>query len=187
MYKRQGKDILSIAAKKLDNIKSKLFGKKKCLIADESFNSQQKYLNILAGDLENPSVSFLISAKPIEVVNYEVAAQEVDDAVNFLNCDRGNFLLFLSDTVRYMVKAGNCLKFLFPKMRHVTCFSHLINNCAAFVKASFEEVDNLIARVKTVTVKNIPRTTLFKQKYTTSTSTSCTKIGFMVGGGNLLC
>ena len=74
---------------------------------------------------------------------------------------RNKFCLLLSDTARYMSTAGNLLKKLNPKLFHVTCMAHLIHNCAMKVQANFPAVDELIARVKALTVKNKVRRILF--------------------------
>ena len=46
-------------------------------------------------------------------------------------------------------------------MFHVTCVAHLLHNCAVKIKSHFEDVDQLIAKIKAVTIKNITRQTKF--------------------------
>ena len=53
-----------------------------------------------------------------------------------------------------MVAAGAILKFLYPKLFHVTFVAHFLHNCAMKVKSHFEDTDELIAKVKSATVKN---------------------------------
>ena len=60
-----------------------------------------------------------------------------------------------------MTTAGNLLKKLYRKHFHVTYMAHLIHNCAMIVRANFRAVDQLIARVKALTVKNKARRILF--------------------------
>ena len=50
--------------------------------------------------------------------------------------------------------AGITLKSLYPKLFHVTCVTHLLRNSAMKIKSHFEDVDQLIAKVKAVTIKN---------------------------------
>ena len=50
--------------------------------------------------------------------------------------------------------AGTILKSLYPKLFHMTCVAHLLHDCAMKVKSHFEDVDQLIAEVKSTTVKN---------------------------------
>ena len=53
-----------------------------------------------------------------------------------------------------MIAAGITLKSLYPKLFHLTCVAHLFHNCAMEIKSHFEDVDQLIAKVKSVTIKN---------------------------------
>ena len=43
----------------------------------------------------------------------------------------------------------------------MTCVAHLLHNCAMKIKSHFEDVDQLIAKVKAVTIKNITRQAKF--------------------------
>ena len=63
----------------------------------------------------------------------------------------------LFDAAKYMIAAGITLKSVYPKMFHVTCVAHLLHNCAMEIKSHFEDVDQLIAKVKAVTIQNITR------------------------------
>ena len=60
-----------------------------------------------------------------------------------------------------MIAADITLKSLYPKLFHVTCVAHLLHNCAMTIKSHFEDVDQLIAKVKAVTIKNIARQAKF--------------------------
>ena len=52
-----------------------------------------------------------------------------------------------------MIAAGITLKSLYPKLFHVTCVAHLLHNCAMKIKSHFEDVGQLITKVKAVTIK----------------------------------
>ena len=56
-----------------------------------------------------------------------------------------------------MIAAGITLISLYPKLFHVTCVAHLLHNCAMKIKSHFEDVDQLIAKVKAVTIINKTR------------------------------
>ena len=56
-----------------------------------------------------------------------------------------------------MIASGITLKSLYPKLFHVTCVAHLLHNCAMKIKSPFDDVDQLIAKVKAVTIENITR------------------------------
>ena len=60
-----------------------------------------------------------------------------------------------------MIAAGITLKSLYPKLFHVTCVAHSLHNCAMKIKSHFEDVDQLIAKVKAVTIKNKTRQAKF--------------------------
>ena len=53
-----------------------------------------------------------------------------------------------------MIAAGRTPKSLYPKLFHVTCVAHLLCSCAMKIKSHFEDVNQLIAKVKAVTIKN---------------------------------
>ena len=66
-----------------------------------------------------------------------------------------------SDAAKLMVAAGITLKSLYPKLFHVMCLTHLLHNCAMKIKSHFEDVDQQIAKVKAVTIKNKTRQAKF--------------------------
>ena len=114
------------------------------------------------GSLETPHVSYLYDCQPLKrAPNSNVIAQAVDDAVRNLGINRSFFCLLLSDAAKYRIAAGITLKSLYPKLFHVTCVAHLLHNCAMEIKSHFEDVDQLIAKVKAVTIKNKTRQAKF--------------------------
>ena len=60
-----------------------------------------------------------------------------------------------------MIAAGITLKSLYPELFHVTCIAYLLRNCAMKIKSHFEDVDQLIAKVRAVTIKNKTRLAKF--------------------------
>ena len=114
-----------------------------------------QYLNILVGNLETLQVSYLYDCQPLICAsNSNIIAQAVDDAVRNLESNRSFFCLLLSDAVKYMIAASIPLKSLYPKLFHVTRVAHLLHNCAMKIKSHFEDVDQLNAKVKALTIKN---------------------------------
>ena len=69
--------------------------------------------------------------------------------------------MLLSDAAKYRIAAGITLKSLYPKLFYMTCVAHLLHNCAIKIKSHFEDVDQLIAKVKAVTIKNKTRQAKF--------------------------
>ena len=132
------------------------------LIVDESTLSGTQYLNILVGSLGIPYVSFLFDCQLLKCApNSNIIAQAVDDAVRNLGIDRSFFYLLLSDAAKYMIAAGIRLKSFYPKLFHVTCVAHLLHNCAMTIKSHFEDVDQLIAKVKALTISSKTRRAQF--------------------------
>ena len=132
------------------------------LIVDESTLFGTRYLNILVGSLETPHVSYLYDCQPLKCApNSSTIAQAVDDAVRNLGINRSFFCLLMFDAAKYMIAAGITLKPLNSKLFHATCVAHLLHNCAMKIKSHFEDVDQLIAKVKAVAIKNKTRQTKF--------------------------
>ena len=67
----------------------------------------------------------------------------------------------MSDATKYIVAAGAILKSLYPKLFHVIGETHLLHIYAMKIKSHFENVDHLIAKVKSATVKNKTRQAKF--------------------------
>ena len=90
-----------------------------------------------------------------------IVARKIDDAVHSLGVARENFCLLLTDAARYITAAGVLLKKLYPRLFQVTCMAHLLHNCAMKVRANYPAVDELVARVKAVTIKNRSKRAFF--------------------------
>ena len=60
-----------------------------------------------------------------------------------------------------MVATGAVLQSLYPKLFHMACVAHSLHNCAMKVKSHFEDVDQLIAEVKSAAVTNKTRQAKF--------------------------
>ena len=115
-------------------------------------------LIILVESLETPHVSYLYECQPLKcALNSKIIAQAVDDAVRNLGMNR-SFCQLPSDAAKYMIAAGITLNSLYPKLfQHVTCVAQLLHNCAMKIKSHFEDVDQVIAKIKSVTIKNKTR------------------------------
>ena len=64
------------------------------------------------------------------------------------------FLSLIFDAAKYMVAASAILKSLYSELFHVTCTAHLLHKRGMKVKSHFEDVDQIIAKAKSGTVKN---------------------------------
>ena len=154
--------LLQLSEDELKRIRNAVHDKQIFVIVDKSILSGTHYLNILVGNFETPHVSYLYDCHPLKCApNSNIIAQALDDAVRNLGINRSFFCLLLSYAAKYMIAAGVTLKSLYPKLFHVTCVAHLLHNCAMKIKSHFEDKDQIIAKVKAVTIKSKTRQAKF--------------------------
>ena len=116
-----GRTALQLSEDELKRIRNAVHDKQMFLIVDESTLSGTQHLNILAGSVETPHVSYLYDCQPLKCApNSNIIAQAVVDAVRNLGINRSFFCLLLSDAAKYMIAARITLKSLYPKLFHVT-------------------------------------------------------------------
>ena len=151
-----------LAAKEIKRLKELFDAKAVFLVVDEAEVSGQKYVNILAGLMEEPEKTYLVNCKPLHGnANKSNISTIADDSLKKMNFAREKFLLLLSDAARYMIKATATSKIMYPRLLHVTCIAHLLHNCAEHIRARFKAADNLISSIKAATIKNKDRRALF--------------------------
>ena len=154
---------LQLSEDELKQIRNAIHDKQVFLIVDESTLSGTQYLNILVRSLKAPHVSYLYDCQPLKCApSSNIIAQAVDDAARNLGFNRSFFCLLLSDAAKYLIAAGTTLKSLYSKLFYVTYVAHLLHNyCAMKIKSYFENVDQLVAKVKVVTIKHKTRQAKF--------------------------
>lgn len=74
------------------------------------------------------------------------------------------FLLFITDGVQYMLKAGKNLKVIYTKLLHVTCLAHGVNRVAEQIRSLFPDVDKFVANMKTAFKKAPSKIAIYKEK-----------------------
>lgn len=74
------------------------------------------------------------------------------------------FLLFITDGVQYMLKAGKNLKVIYTKLLHVTCLAHGVNRVAEQILSLFPDVDKFVANMKTAFKKAPSKIAIYKEK-----------------------
>ena len=149
---------LQLSKDKLKRIRNDVHDKQIFLIVDESTLSGTKCLNIPVGSSEAPHVSYLYDSQPLKCApNSNNNFQAVDNAVRNLGMNRNFFCMLSSDAAKYTIAAGKTPKSLHSKLFRVTCVAHLLQNCAMKIKCHFKDVDQLIAKVKAITIKNKTR------------------------------
>lgn len=100
----------------------------------------------------------------LEKANGTNICKAVDDAIRMLGSavKREDFLLLATDAARYMVKAGNLLKMLYPNLLHVTCANHALHRLCENIRKRFRTVNELISLAKSVFLKCPARSQLLK-------------------------
>lgn len=74
------------------------------------------------------------------------------------------FLVLLTDSAAYMLKAGEILKAFYTKMIHVTCLAHAIHRMAEHIRVTFPNIDVVISSIKKVFLKAPLRIAIFKEQ-----------------------
>ena len=98
------------------------------------------------------------------------------------------FLLLLCDAAKHMLKAGDTLEIMYPRLLHVTCTAHLLHNCAEHIRAHFKTTDNLISSIEAATIKKQrPPFFIYCNRFVSSTATNFDSMGHMAGGILFLC
>lgn len=157
---------------KLKEIRAKAEGKYIWASIDETTDEEQRRVaNFVFGilDEENPmerGKAYLLNMATVDAVNAETMAQFFNDSVAFLwpnGICYSKILLIVTDAAPYMCAAVKSLKILYPKMLHITCFSHGLHRLAEFVRSKFVAVNDLIASCKAVFVKAPSRKAAFRE------------------------
>ena len=147
--------VKKIAEENIVKIKEIIKNKHIFVIIDESSIKGNKYINVLIGTLLNPQKTYLVETHvTTESVNNILITQVINDTMHSMNIHKNNLILIISDAARYMTKATDTLKILFPNVLHITCVLHLLHNCALKIKSAYPSIDNLISSLKAATVKN---------------------------------
>ncbi|KAL4120977.1 hypothetical protein QTP88_013571 [Uroleucon formosanum] len=140
----------------LNEIRQKVAGKKIWVSIDETTDAEGRFIaSVIIGTLllDRPGEIFLFNLEQLQKTNHSTICSLFENSLYLLWPDeirRNDVLLFLSDAAPYMVKAGDTLKVLYPKMVHVTCTSYGLHRVAEQIRIQFPKVDKLVANVKRV-------------------------------------
>ncbi|XP_047025944.1 uncharacterized protein LOC124640850 [Helicoverpa zea] len=113
---------------------------------------------------------YLIACKMLEVVNGQTIANFVIQCLenlwqNSFEEKVDNILILCTDSVAYMISAGQKLKCYLPQLKHVTCFAHALHRVSEQIRMEYNDVDILISNVKKIFLKAPSRVRIFKRKY----------------------
>ena len=147
--------VAELAKKEESRIHKTLRDKQTFVVIDEPEINGQKFIYFLLGDIAVSTVTILAECCPLKnSVNNTTVTHIVDDVLRKHGTRREKFLFLLSDAACCMCLVGKTLKELYSCLMHVTCITHLIQNCAMRIRAYFKEIDYLVALVKAATIKN---------------------------------
>ncbi|KAJ4451457.1 hypothetical protein ANN_02919 [Periplaneta americana] len=108
--------------------------------------------NVVIGLLsEQYSERILLHCDVLEKCNNKTIVKLFNEAMGILwpkGIMYDNVLFFISDAAPYMVKAGQALSVVYPKLTHFTCVAHAFHRVAEVVRDNFPKVDLLISSVK---------------------------------------
>ncbi|KAG0442435.1 hypothetical protein DMUE_0271 [Dictyocoela muelleri] len=138
-----------------DFIKKYFYDKYYFIMIDETQFFGRKFINIIMGDMEELTKYFLVDVieTVLSVKNVTITIA-VDDIIKEFNLNKNKFILLQTDSARYMIKARENLKLFYPNILHTICFAHILHNCAQKRKLNYRKVDDIIASMKGLTVKN---------------------------------
>ena len=137
----------------MKNMQQMIKGKKIWISIDETIDKVGRQIaNVVIGTLliEEPGKQYLLTTEVLEKTNHSTIARLFTDSLKLLGPDFNpdDILLFLTDGVAYMKKAGKTLRNLYPRMIHVTCLAHGLHRVAEAVRALYPDVDELISNGK---------------------------------------
>ena len=140
---------------KIKEIKRYFFDRKFFIIIDESCIKGKKYFNILAGLCQTPDKISLIDCVELNGnINAIITISLVENCFGKLNLAFDCLELIISDCAAYMIFAVADIKERYLHVLHIKCLAHLLHNCSMKIRASYSNVDNLIASIKLITHKN---------------------------------
>ena len=121
-------------------------GKSIYLVADESEIRRNKYFNILAGTIDNPSDLYLIDCIELQrSINSTIVSNLILTTLEKYNIHRNQVVMIISDAASYMKKGIFDLSQNDENILHVKCLLHLAHNCCMIIRAHYKDVDTLIA------------------------------------------
>jgi hAT family C-terminal dimerisation region/Protein of unknown function (DUF 659) len=125
-----------------------------CVTADETTDIlARKVLNILVKPLGHLQKSRLITTTFLEKADADTVVEQILAAVTLIKRPPNSIVVLCSDNAPYMIKAGENLKKVSPRLLHTTCWSHILHLAAEEIRAQMPEADELVAGVKKALIK----------------------------------
>ena len=143
----------------LTRIKHKVHGKKIFVSFNEIPDVETQCI------VEGPSEVFLLTAEILESINHSTICRLFDKSMFLLRPDgilHDDVLLFVTDAVPSMVKAGRSIMSFYPKCIHVTCLAHALHRVVEEVRVHVSQIDDIVSNIKKIFVKVPSQRELFK-------------------------
>ena len=125
-----------------------------CITADETTDTQaRKVLHILVKPLGSQEKSRLVMTAFLDKVDAEAIVQHVTKAMTSLGLQLNQLVIFCSDNAPYMMKAGQDLKGVSPRLIHTTCWAHVLHLVSEEIREQLPETDKLVSLMKRALIK----------------------------------
>ncbi|KAF7685457.1 hypothetical protein CDIK_3794, partial [Cucumispora dikerogammari] len=121
---------------------------------DKSYIQNKKILLCLIELIESSKELYCGLLKVVQECNFSTIYTAIEELICRYKLNKKNFRLVLTDAASYMKKAIKHLKIEYSQLKNISWKAHLFHNCAMLIKASFENVNSLIASIKSITIKN---------------------------------
>ncbi|KAF7692999.1 hypothetical protein CDIK_2314 [Cucumispora dikerogammari] len=100
------------------------------MFVDESQHLNKKHVNIQLSLLSDLWKIFLVLCRIKTTVNSSVMKEMIYSVIKEYDLDINFMSLLITDAVIYMLKAGSEIQKKYKSTFHITCFAHLLHNCA---------------------------------------------------------
>ncbi|KAF7702881.1 hypothetical protein CDIK_0275 [Cucumispora dikerogammari] len=107
--------------------------------------------------LSKPWKNFLVLCRIETTVNSSVVKKMMYSAIKKYVFDLNSMSLLISYAASYVLKAESEIKKKHKNIFHITCFAHLLHNCALRIKNYAKNIDFMISSVKMTLIKSIDK------------------------------
>ena len=152
----------------IEDIKKELKDDYIWLSVDETTDVMGRHItNVCVGPLNanKPNKSYLLNTEFVERANSTQILICITTALSILwpeGIKYGKLLLFLTDAASYMKLTAQKLMENYPKVIHITCLCHGLNNVCDFIANSYPDINKLICGGKAIFRKCDQRKQQFK-------------------------
>ncbi|KAJ8958587.1 hypothetical protein NQ318_016308 [Aromia moschata] len=122
-----------------------------------SSETLRQYLPQVRRGLDSISQPYLLACKRLQQCSGDTITELVKSTLEQFEISNGQVLMFVSDDVAYMIRAGHLLKSVYPHLIHITCIIRTLHLVEDTIRKCYPQVDQLIAETKAVFTKSPKR------------------------------